>query len=255
MILGDELVPMGKLSGAFLSPRTPEHLVFAYYQSALVVEFLVQRFGIPGAAGDPARPGARAWRSTRRWPPAPPPLPDLEKGFAAFAKRRAEALAPKADFAQPDLAAMQGDVAAVAARWRKRHPASVWALTEEARHLIAGGDQPRPGRCWSGRSPSTPSSADRTTPTCCWPWCTASWGTTAEERKALERLATLASDALPAYSRLLELAEAAKDERAAGAKRRAPAGVSIRWRRPAGAAFGRALETKRPKSRRWRNGP
>ena len=45
MILGGELAPIAKLSGAFLSPRTPEHLVFAYYQSALVVEFLVQRFG------------------------------------------------------------------------------------------------------------------------------------------------------------------------------------------------------------------
>src|SRR5262249_11388957 len=46
MVLGDELTPLSKLSGAFISPRSDLHLQFAYYESSLVVEFLVQRFGI-----------------------------------------------------------------------------------------------------------------------------------------------------------------------------------------------------------------
>jgi len=38
MILAGELVPISKLSSAFLSPPTPMHLQFAYYQSSLVVD-------------------------------------------------------------------------------------------------------------------------------------------------------------------------------------------------------------------------
>ena len=36
MVLGGELTPISKLSGAFLAPRTPIHLQFAYYESSLV---------------------------------------------------------------------------------------------------------------------------------------------------------------------------------------------------------------------------
>jgi hypothetical protein len=46
MILGGELVPISRLSSAFLSPPTPMHLQFAYYESSLVVEFLVEKFGL-----------------------------------------------------------------------------------------------------------------------------------------------------------------------------------------------------------------
>jgi hypothetical protein len=45
MILGGELTPVGKLSGAFLAPKTPMHIQFAYYQSSLVAEYLVDQFG------------------------------------------------------------------------------------------------------------------------------------------------------------------------------------------------------------------
>ena len=46
MLLSDELTPVSELSGAFLSPPSPVHLQFAYYESSLVVEFLVDRFGL-----------------------------------------------------------------------------------------------------------------------------------------------------------------------------------------------------------------
>src|SRR5438067_1819041 len=51
MVLGDELTPVSKLSGAFLAPRSEMHLQFAYYESSLVVEFLVQRFGLDKLKG------------------------------------------------------------------------------------------------------------------------------------------------------------------------------------------------------------
>ncbi len=45
MILSDDLTPVSKLSGAFLTPESPEHLQFAYYESSLVVEYLVEKLG------------------------------------------------------------------------------------------------------------------------------------------------------------------------------------------------------------------
>lgn len=44
-ITGGQMTPVADLSSAFLTPATPMHLQFAYYQSSLVVEFLVDRFG------------------------------------------------------------------------------------------------------------------------------------------------------------------------------------------------------------------
>src|SRR6476659_8337556 len=46
MILSDEFVPISKLSGAFLSPKSSLHLQFAYFESLLAVEFLIGKHGI-----------------------------------------------------------------------------------------------------------------------------------------------------------------------------------------------------------------
>src|SRR5205823_13616677 len=46
MILGADLTPVSQLSGAFLRPKTSAHLQFAYYESSLVVEWLVQKWGV-----------------------------------------------------------------------------------------------------------------------------------------------------------------------------------------------------------------
>lgn len=47
MMLGDDLTPVSRLSGAFLRPPSPLHLQFAYYESSLVVEYLIQTRGLP----------------------------------------------------------------------------------------------------------------------------------------------------------------------------------------------------------------
>ncbi len=51
MILGPELTPLSQLSAAFLNAKTSLHLQFAYYESALAVEFLVERAGLPALKG------------------------------------------------------------------------------------------------------------------------------------------------------------------------------------------------------------
>lgn len=47
MILGEDFVPLSELSGAFLSPQSPMHLQFAYYESSLAVRYLIDEHGLP----------------------------------------------------------------------------------------------------------------------------------------------------------------------------------------------------------------
>ena len=51
MLLDEELTPVSELSDAFLSPPSPIHLQFAYFQSSLVVKFLVEQYGIDSVIG------------------------------------------------------------------------------------------------------------------------------------------------------------------------------------------------------------
>ncbi len=46
MLLGDDFVPVSQLSSAFLRPKSPLHLQFAYFESSLVVEYLIGKYGI-----------------------------------------------------------------------------------------------------------------------------------------------------------------------------------------------------------------
>ncbi len=46
LILGGQLTPIGELSEAFLSPDSAVHLQFAYYESSLVVDYIIDTYGI-----------------------------------------------------------------------------------------------------------------------------------------------------------------------------------------------------------------
>ena len=46
MLLGDELTPVSDLSSAFMSPPSGVHLQFAYYESSLVIEYLIEKHGL-----------------------------------------------------------------------------------------------------------------------------------------------------------------------------------------------------------------
>ncbi|MEM7473889.1 MAG: tetratricopeptide repeat protein [Planctomycetota bacterium] len=47
MLLGEDFVPLSELSSAFMSPKSPIHLQFAYYESSLAVRYLVEKHGRP----------------------------------------------------------------------------------------------------------------------------------------------------------------------------------------------------------------
>jgi tetratricopeptide (TPR) repeat protein len=132
MIRKGELVPVGKLSGAFLAPKTPVHLQFAYYESSLVVEYLVDNYGLDAlkkllselADGKPIN---QAIEDTTA------PLSKVEKDFDAFVRRRGDQLAPGLDWAEPK----EEDLAQGGETWMKQHPKSLWTLKQRGKKLLA----------------------------------------------------------------------------------------------------------------------
>ncbi|HVS52756.1 MAG TPA: tetratricopeptide repeat protein [Opitutaceae bacterium] len=210
MIANGELTPVGKLSGAFLAPKTPQHLQFAYLESAMVVEFIVDRFGLPALRGvlanlrDGAEINAALAKNTE-------PLEQLEKDFDRYAHAQADALAPKLDWEKPDRALLRPGAEDELAAWEKQHPDNDYMLRLRAGQAVE--DQN-----WAkARAPlqrlvelyprqKGPETAYR-------PLVTAlhALGDAAAERRALNAWAAVDDEAPEAYLRLMELAAAEQD--------------------------------------------
>ena len=136
MVLHGELTPIGQLSGAFLSPKSGLHVQFAYYQSSLVVEFLIKNFGLDAVKNvlRDLRSGISINDALERHTI---PLDALEAKFTAFAVGRANGLAPRADWTPPNLDALIDGGDAAFADYLKQHPYNFTALTAQATKLIA----------------------------------------------------------------------------------------------------------------------
>jgi tetratricopeptide (TPR) repeat protein len=135
MILGDDLTPVSELSAAFLKPKSAVHLGFAYYESSLVVEWLIERWGLPkmkqlladlaqGAEINAAL--ARAFASIEK----------LDAEFAAHARELAANTAPKLDWSKPTPAQVASDKALT--EFLAQHPNNFIALTQLAQELVKG---------------------------------------------------------------------------------------------------------------------
>ena len=207
MILHGELTPLGELSGAFLQPKNSEHLQFAYFESSLVVEFLVGRFGIDKLKqilGD-LRDGQEANHAIAA---RTLPLPELEKQFAAFVRDQAEKLAPGADLEKPP-AGTEEKLA-----WAKRHPNNYHVRLEQAEELMGT-------KRWAEARPILEALAaayhgERRGENPLWLKALTDrhLGDTNAELATLEQLALVESDFVDLYLRLIELAGARQDWRA-----------------------------------------
>jgi tetratricopeptide (TPR) repeat protein len=136
LILGGDggVTPVSKLSGAFLKPPTPMHLMFAYYESSMVVEYIVDKYGIEALKkvladlGEGVSINEALSKNTV-------PIEKLDAEFEAWFKKLAEDFGGKVDWERPELPLDAGSAAMAA--WNKDHPESFWGLLGEGRALIA----------------------------------------------------------------------------------------------------------------------
>lgn len=139
MLLGDELTPVSKLSGAFLSPASGAHLQFAYFESALVVKYFVEKYGrdklervlVDLSAGMPINESLNRYTGS---------LAALDTEFAKYARDYANALAPNVDWATPEMP--RRATAEVITAYLKDHPNNYVALQRLAAAQFTAKDWP-----------------------------------------------------------------------------------------------------------------
>ena len=210
MILGEDFVPVGKLSAAFLEPKTPEHLQFAYLESSLVVEFIVDRYGLEKlrAVLRDLRDGAEINAALAK---DLVPLPELESAFAAFAQERATQLGPKLDWEKPDPELLLASAAKKLAAWERVHPDNYWLLKFRASQAMHDERWPEARRTLERLVELLPSQKGADTAYRPLAKALRELGDEAAERAVLVRWAAIDDEAPDAYLRLMELAAAAKD--------------------------------------------
>lgn len=208
MILAGQLTPVSHLSSAFLAPRSPLHLQFAYYQSSLVVEFIVERFGLEAlkAILRDLRDGEDINRAIADRTMA---MANIEREFAAYAKARAEALGAGLDWAKPDEQSMADPVAF--ANWAKANPGNYWAILWEARERAARKEWAGVKEVLAPVIEKYPNQAGNDSAYRLLAEAHRSLGDTAAERAVLSAFAEVDGGAVDVYLRLMELAEAEAD--------------------------------------------
>ena len=203
MILGGQLTPVSRLSGAFLDPPSAAHLQFAYFESSLVVQYLVEQHGQETlnqiltqlGTGTPINDALEQYTGS---------IDKLDQQFEQYARQQAEQLAPDATWEPFELppSATIDDVT----QWLTDHPRNFDALRRYG-HLLAQQQrwddvkkiadrllQIYPSYVGSDNSYELLAAASRAEKD------------TAQEREVLERWATLQSDATSVYLRLMQLA-------------------------------------------------
>ncbi len=203
MLLDESLTPVSRLSGAFLNPPSPTHLQFAYYQSSLVVEFLIEQYGFDSllqvlddlAAGLPINDAlARSVGS----------LDKLDQQFAAHAVALAESFASAADWSREDLPARLS--ADEWADWNAQRPDHVWGKTRWADSLIAAGRDAEAVEVLERLVALDAVTGERGGPLEQLADAYGRLGQTDQERQTLRQLVSLSDDALPQLGRLADLA-------------------------------------------------
>lgn len=202
MILGEDFTPLSQLSGAFLSPKTPIHLAFAYYESSLAVEFLLERFGLDAmkrifaelAKGVPLNDAIAKHAA---------PLEQIDREFAERAKQLAQGVGPKLDWSKPTA----DDVVSEESfeRWVEQRPDNYTAILERTRKLVEQ-------RKWEeAKAPLQklielyPNQHNPDSAYAMLAKVHRALGETDQEIAMLQRVAELSSDATDAYARLMEL--------------------------------------------------
>ncbi|MHC4431626.1 MAG: tetratricopeptide repeat protein [Planctomycetota bacterium] len=203
-ILADELIPVGDLSAAFMSPPGSMDLQFAYFNSALAVEYLVKRYGLETLRAILADLGSGAEINAAIARRAAP-LANVEKEFEAFARKRAEQLAPDVDWAKPETEQLDPADPNALEQWLAEHPNSFWALTVQARKLMADDKWQEAKKPLKKLIRLYPRYVGEENAYRLLAEVHLRLGDTEQERLVLSDLAILSPDAVDAYERLMEI--------------------------------------------------
>lgn len=208
LILAGGATPVSKLSSAFLRPPTPMHLQFAYYESSMVVQYVVEHFGaealrevLTDLGNDVAINDALAKHTE--------PLDKLDASFDAWLREKAQALAAGVDWKRPEADLDAGSAAMRA--WNEANPNSFWGLLGEGRALVAEKKHREAIAPLEKAAALYPGYGEAGGPYALLAAVHRELGDAAAERAMLEKHVALNAEAVEPRLRLAELAAAAAD--------------------------------------------
>jgi len=136
MVLDEEtLTPVSQLSGAFMGAKTQDHLMFAYYESSQVVEYLLEKYGKEKFQGI-LRDVAAGKRINDAIAANAGDLDAIEKGFTKFIKNKALAFGVKADWEDPKPEDLNPFDEGSFATYLKEHPNNLPATRKFAQEMV-----------------------------------------------------------------------------------------------------------------------
>ena len=136
MILEENaLTPISKMSGAFYNPPSSAHIMFAYYESMLVVEYIVEEFGIDSLKKI-LRDLANGVLINEALEKNTASMEKLEKDFAARVVEMAQNLAPGVDWTTPGPDVVNPRSRLAVSAFLKKNPKSFWAHQTVTRQLL-----------------------------------------------------------------------------------------------------------------------
>ena len=128
MILEEEaLTPIREMSPAFFNAKDGEAVMFAYYQSMLVVEFIVERYGLDAlrAILTDLAEGVLINDTIAKHTL---PIDRLEKDFALATLTRAQNYGPDVDWREPEEDEVNPLVTLSLLSYLEKNPSNFWAL-------------------------------------------------------------------------------------------------------------------------------
>ena len=212
MLLSEDFVPISELSGAFLRPKSGMHLQFAYFESSLAVQFLVERYGFEALLRvlDDLGLGLPVNDALERLTGS---LAALDAEFLAYAREAAEAYAPGADWSVDDeelKAALKPDGTGLAGLLEK-HPDSPGVLRLAAQQKIAQEKHADALPLLERLRRFEPDDAESDGLYAMLAACHRAMGNTDAEYAALGRLAEIGGNPVDALARLIEVDSARGD--------------------------------------------
>ncbi len=210
MILSEDLTPVSQLSGAFLSPKSNEHLMFAYFESSLVVEFIITRHGT-GALNTLLKDLGEGITLHDALAKRVAPMETLERDFKAFATQQAEAFAPKLDWTKPEPALLLPGGEKKLGEWVAAHPRNYWMLVRDSSRLMEERKWAEAGEALKTLISLNPNDGGSDGALAMLARVHRELGDTAGEQALLTKLAAMDSAVPDVNSRLIELATAGKD--------------------------------------------
>jgi tetratricopeptide (TPR) repeat protein len=195
------------------------HLQFAYYESSLAVEYLIEKYGLATldrvlvdlGAGMPINESLARYAGS---------LESLDAGFVEWTRAKAKAMAPDADWSQPELPRRASS--AMISAWLAEHPNNYAALGRLARQQLNEAKLDAAKETIERMLKLYPEDESADGPLAMLAEVGREQKDATAERAAWERLMALSDDDVEALSRLVELTTKAEDWRAV-------ANYSARW--------------------------